>query len=140
MVVVAALVAGLSLGTVGEGRLLERTDVGRRSGVHWTAGALKPNPPVPGFAPALAALGAPDKLLHMSISANLALGTVALSEALGVPRRWSLLLGVGAAMAVGLLKEAWDLRGNGTADWADVGANAVGTAAGISVSLLFQGR
>lgn len=139
MVAVAALVVGLTVGTLGEGRVAEVSEVrpGRAeasSSFRWAQAQ-----PAPAFVPGLATMLERDKLLHMSISANLALGTVALSEAFGIPRKWSLLLGVATAMAAGFLKEAWDMRGNGTAEWADLGANALGTAAGISVSLMFKG-
>lgn len=77
-----------------------------------------------------------DKLLHMSICANLAYGSATLARAFGFSQRWSLVIGAATAMGAGLLKEWMDLNGAGHAEWGDLGADVIGTAAGLSVTLL----
>lgn len=94
-------------------------------------------PPPQAAVPNVLELLKSDKLLHMSISANLTLGSVALTRRWGVPRRWALLIGFGTALAAGVAKELWDFAGNGQAEWADLAADLIGTAAGVTVSLMF---
>ncbi|MDQ3264702.1 MAG: hypothetical protein M3Y59_13710 [Myxococcota bacterium] len=129
---VLAMVVAMSLGMGHEPRTFAPPAT-RQFSLGLTPAATPASPVAPG----LEVLLSTDKLLHMSISANLALGSVALARAFGVSKRWALVIGAATALGAGLLKELWDLRGNGQAEWADLGADVIGTTAGVSVSLIF---
>jgi hypothetical protein len=74
-----------------------------------------------------------DKLLHASLSANLAFGFSAVLVHFGIPPVHAAWIGASAALSLGLAKELlWDLGlHRGTPDPFDFAADAVGTAAGL---------
>ncbi len=136
---VLALVVAMSLGAGPEHTLSghEPRTAGPTATRQFSLGVTGAALPAAPVSPGLEVMLSTDKLLHMSISANLALGSVALARAFGVSKRWALVIGAATALGAGLIKELWDLRGNGQAEWADLGADVIGTTAGISVSLIF---
>lgn len=73
-----------------------------------------------------------DKLLHASVSANLAFGFAALAHVAGMHPDHAIWLGAGLALAVGIAREAL-----GNWDVADLGADVVGVVAGgVTAKLL----
>ncbi|WP_437672716.1 hypothetical protein [Sorangium sp. So ce131] len=79
-----------------------------------------------------------DKALHFFASAALAgggytLGALATDE---IPGR--LAVGAAVALGAGLAKEVFDAAGYGTPSWRDLAWDALGTSAGLGLSLWFD--
>ena len=70
-----------------------------------------------------------DKLGHIKMCAGIAL----VASLLTTPQ-----IGIGVAMVVGVGKELWDLCGFGTPEWADLGADLVGSIIGTGVAICIK--
>jgi uncharacterized protein YfiM (DUF2279 family) len=75
-----------------------------------------------------------DKYKHASGCAAIStLSTVAISQLWPDMPPWKrALMAVGASLAVGIAKEAYDATGHGTAEWGDLGADTIGATVGVS--------
>jgi uncharacterized protein YfiM (DUF2279 family) len=88
------------------------------------------------LAPATARAEPNDQVEHATATAVIAAGATLLLKDTEHPT----LYGFGIAIAAGLAKEAYDSRSGGTGwSWSDLGADAVGAAAGAGVTGLVIG-
>jgi putative lipoprotein len=78
----------------------------------------------------------PDKALHFSVSAGLAVGGYA-TGSIWLERRWvRATAGASFAFSAGVAKEAWDATGRGDPSAKDLAWDAIGTAVGVGLALL----
>ena len=86
---------------------------------------------------------APDKGLHVGLSAAIAAGGYGLGALELQQRRDALLLGGGLALLAGGFKELIDLKGAGDPSWKDLTMDLVGAVAGLvlawGLDLLIRG-
>jgi putative lipoprotein len=79
-----------------------------------------------------------DKAQHFAATAGIALGGYGGAALLDAETRWRVAIGLGAGMAAGLAKEAWDLSGRGDASWRDVAWDAIGSGVGVLVGFVVE--
>jgi putative lipoprotein len=73
----------------------------------------------------------PDKALHFAVSGNLAAGGYVLGRAYWRTPLAGLAVGAGAALVLGLGKEAWDATGHGDPSLRDATWDVLGAATGL---------
>jgi putative lipoprotein len=72
-----------------------------------------------------------DKALHFAASASLATVAYAGAALATDDRPTRIVAAASIALAVGVIKEAWDLTGHGDASWRDLTWDVVGTTTGV---------
>ena len=78
-----------------------------------------------------------DKLLHMGGCYAISATTSSVMYNITGNRKKSLIYGISTAVAIGSIKEIYDIK-CGNSDWGDVGANVVGATLGaITVTIRF---
>ena len=81
---------------------------------------------------------APDKTLHFSLSAGLAVGAYAAATFVTDDQRLRFVLASGVALAAGAAKELADLAGLGHPSWRDFAWDLIGTFTGALTALLLD--
>ena len=82
-----------------------------------------------------------DKQKHILGTGALAVVFTGIARNKGLPKIESFILGVGTAVALGLLKEGLDgYNKNGTRSWDDAKADALGAVIGAGISAQFEWR
>jgi len=82
-----------------------------------------------------------DKQKHILGTGALAATFTGIARSKGLPKVESFFLGVGAAVALGLIKEGIDgYSANGTRSWDDAKADAIGAVIGAGISAQFEWR
>jgi uncharacterized protein YfiM (DUF2279 family) len=76
----------------------------------------------------------PDKAAHFAAASAIAAGGYALGTAAWPERSRSILLGAGAALLAGALKEGLDAAGLGRPSWRDFAWDAVGAVCGVGIA------
>lgn len=82
--------------------------------------------------------GGPDKVLHFSASAGIAVAAYTGSMFLTDDVRLRIALSSGVALLAGTAKELADLAGLGTPSWKDFAWDVLGTFTGVVTALLFD--
>jgi putative lipoprotein len=75
-----------------------------------------------------------DKALHFGVSASLALAAYGAASLKTEDRPTRVAAAITFALGAGLLKEAWDLTGQGDASWRDLTWDVVGTTTGVLIA------
>jgi putative lipoprotein len=75
-----------------------------------------------------------DKALHFAVSASIAGAGYGVTTAFAKERWKALIIGGGAAIAAGALKEGYDAAGHGDPSWKDFGWDVVGAAVGLALA------
>jgi putative lipoprotein len=75
-----------------------------------------------------------DKALHFVVAAGIAGAGYGVTTALATDRWKAFVVGGGAALAAGALKEGYDATGAGDASWKDFAWDVLGAAAGLAIA------
>jgi putative lipoprotein len=80
----------------------------------------------------------PDKAAHLAVASAIGGGGYALGTAIWPERSRAILLGAGAALLAGAVKEGLDAAGLGDPSWKDFTWDAIGAACGVGIAITFD--